>query len=79
MRIFTFFIYATILFFLSFIIVVPAMGFYQNDIKPLVNGYKKIEKSNLILIVNFYLYQMNYQQNNHDILSNLYDLPNYLI
>ena len=47
MRIFTFFIYSTILFFLSFIIVFPAMGFYQNDIKPLVNGYKKIEKSNL--------------------------------
>ena len=47
MRIFTFFIYATILFFLSFIIVVPAMGFYQNDFKPLMNGYKKIDKSNL--------------------------------
>jgi hypothetical protein len=23
------------------------MGFYKNDIKPLMNGYKKIDKSNL--------------------------------
>ena len=47
MRIFSFFIYSFILFVFSCLVFVPAMSFYKNDIKPLTNGYKKIEKSNL--------------------------------
>ena len=47
MRIFSFFVFSIILLIFSYFVFVPTMGFYQNDFKPLMNGYKKIDKSNL--------------------------------